>query len=98
MCIRDSFSTAGQSSYPITLTVSRYDKYWRMRAKDIGGNFSNWSNELHFRVTYNDGLNHSAGDAKKNCGFAAGPGGASLLVAFLGLALITTGGRRRLRM
>ena len=65
------FSTAGTSSYPITLTVSRYEKFWRIRAKDIGGNLSNWSNELSFRVTHNDGVDHSAGDAKKYCGFSA---------------------------
>ena len=92
------FSTAGTDNYPITLTVSRYEKHWRMRAQDVGGNFSNWSEPLTFRVTYNDGVNHSAGDSKKYCGFAAGPGGVSLLVALLGFALIATGGRRRLRM
>src|SRR5262245_33348018 len=48
------FSTAGTNNYPITLTVSRYDKFWRMRAKDVGGNLSNWSEPLDFRVTYND--------------------------------------------
>jgi len=88
------FSTAGQSSYPITLTVSRYDKYWRMRAKDIGGNFSNWSNELHFRVTYNDGLDHSAGDAKKNCGFSA-MGAPALGSMILGLAILAMAALRR---
>jgi hypothetical protein len=76
------FSTAGTSSYPVTLTVSRYDKFWRIRAKDIGGNLSNWSAPLNFRVTYNDGLNHSAGDAKKNCGMTA------MAVPALGSALL----------
>ena len=65
------FSTAGTSSYPVTLSVSRFDKFWRIRARDIGGNLSNWSPPLNFRVTYNDGINHSAGDAKKSCGFTA---------------------------
>jgi hypothetical protein len=68
-----------------------------MRARDVGGNFSNWTEPLTFRVTYNDGLNHSAGDAKKACGFgaAAAPaiGSALLGLAILGLAA----GRRFLR-
>ena len=91
------FSTAGQSDYPITLTVSRFEKHWRMRARDVGGNFSEWTNPLKFRVTYNDGQNHSAGDAKKACGFTAAAvpaiGSALLGLAILGLAA----GRRLLR-
>jgi len=75
--------------------VSRYDKYWRMRAKDIGGNFSNWSNELHFRVTYNDGEDHSAGDAKKTCGMTA-MGAPALGSALLGLAILGLAAGRRL--
>jgi hypothetical protein len=90
------FSTAGTSSYPVTLTVSRFDKFWRIRARDVGGNFSNWSAPLNFRVTYNDGLNHSAGDAKKACGMTvtAAPafGG-----ALLGLILLAGAGLRRVR-
>jgi hypothetical protein len=92
------FSTAGTDHYPITLSVSRYEKFWRMRAKDVGGNLSNWSPALTFRVTYNDGLNHSSGDAKKNCGFTVGMGGPSLVVALFGLTLIAGAARRRFRM
>jgi hypothetical protein len=92
------FSTAGISSYPVTLTVSRFDKFWRIRARDVGGNFSNWSPPLNFRVTYNDGLNHSAGDAKKACGMtaAAAPaiGGALLGLVILGMAAARRGFRR----
>jgi len=89
------FSTAGTSSYPVNLTVSRYDKFWRIRARDVGGNLSNWSLPLNFRVTYNDGLNHSAGDAKKSCGMTAGvlPGFGS---ALLGLAILGLAAGRRL--
>ena len=92
------FSTAGTDHYPITLSVSRYEKFWRMRAKDVGGNLSNWSPALTFRVTYNDGLNHSSGDAKKNCGFTVGMGGPWLVVALFGLTLIAGAARRRFRM
>ena len=90
------FSTAGTSSYPVTLTVSRYDKFWRIRARDIGGNLSQWSNELDFRVTYNDGLNHSAGDAKKACGMNV-HGAPAFGSAILGLAILALAARRSLR-
>ena len=86
------FSTAGTSSYPVTLTVSRFNKYWRIRAKDIGGNLSNWSAPLNFRVTYNDGFDHGAGDAKKYCGMTAtavpGLGSAILGLVVFGLAAL----------
>jgi MYXO-CTERM domain-containing protein len=86
------FSTAGQSSYPITLTVSRFDKYWRIRARDVGGNFSSWSSPLNFRVTYNDGDDHGAGDAKKACGMSVGSvpmlGTAALGLLALGAAFL----------
>ena len=86
------FSTAGTSSYPVTLTVSRFNKYWRIRAKDIGGNLSNWSAPLNFRVTYNDGFDHASGDAKKYCGMTAtavpGLGSAILGLVVFGLAAL----------
>ena len=89
------FSTAGQSSYPIQLSVSRYEKHWRIRARDVGGNFSQWSQPLIFRVTYNDGDNHSAGDAAKVCGSSA-TGSPALASALLGLAILAMAARRKL--
>ena len=89
------FSTAGTSAYPITLTVSRDDKHWRIRARDVGGNFSAWSPPLHFRVTHNDGVDHSAGDAKKACGMTAF-GGPAIGSALLGLAILGLAAGRRL--
>jgi hypothetical protein len=88
------FSTAGTSSYPVTLTVSRYDKYWRLRARDVGGNFSAWSTPLTFRITYDDHLDHAAGDAKKSCGMSA-TGTASLVMALLGFAILGLASGRR---
>jgi hypothetical protein len=88
------FSTAGQSSYPVALTVSRYNKFWRIRARDVGGNFSNWSAPLTFRVTFNDGIDHSAGDAKKACGFSAASSPV-LVVALLGALILSFGLLRR---
>ncbi len=90
------FSTAGTTSYPVALAVSRYEKFWRIRARDIGGNLSNWSAPLTFRVTYNDGLNHSAGDAKKACGFTAGTVPA-LGCSMLGAVLLLLSAGRSLR-
>ena len=91
------FSTAGTSEYPIALSVSRYEKYWRIRARDVGGNFSGWSAPRKFRVTYNDGVDHSAGDAEKNCGMTASavPAIGSALLGLLILA--SAAGRRLLR-
>ena len=76
------FSPAGTQAYPVNLSVSRNDKFWRIRAQDVGGNLSNWSGALHFRVTYNDGVDHGSGDSTKACGF-----GASTVPA-IGLSLI----------
>ncbi len=88
------FSPSGTSEFPVTLTVSRYDKFWRIRAKDVGGNLSNWSAPLNFRVTYNDGIDHASGDAKKSCGMAAAAIPA-LASALLGLAILGLATLRR---
>jgi hypothetical protein len=40
------FSPAGTSNYATVLTVDRDNKYWRVRARDIGGNLSAWSAPL----------------------------------------------------
>jgi hypothetical protein len=91
------FSTAGTSNYPITLSVSRFDKFWRIRAKDIGGNLSQWSPALNFRVVWDDGFDHGAGDAKKSCGMSV-PGAPALGSALLGLVILgLAAGRRALR-
>ncbi|HTF56731.1 MAG TPA: hypothetical protein VK661_05810, partial [Planctomycetota bacterium] len=82
------FSSAGTSSYPVQLTVSRYDKFWRLRARDVGGNLSNWSPSLTFRVVYDDHLDHGAGDAKKSCGFSVPAAPGSLTGLLYGLALM----------
>ena len=92
------FSPAGTSSYPVTLSVSRYDKSWRIRARDIGGNLSNWSPSLNFRVTYNDGENHGGGDTSKNCGFTASSVpviGSSLIGAAILMLAVARGFIRR---
>src|SRR5688572_24767040 len=88
-------SSAGNSAMTVTLTVDRDPKFWRLRAQDIGGNLSAWSNVQSFRVTYNDGVDHASGDAKKGCGFtAAAEAMGSLTAALLGLALLAYAGRR----
>ena len=82
------FSSAGTSSFPVELTVARTNKFWRLRARDVGGNYSAWSNPLSFRVVYDDKLDHGAGDTKKSCGFGAGAPAApgALLLCLLALA------------
>ncbi|HZN63225.1 MAG TPA: hypothetical protein VFC90_12540, partial [Planctomycetota bacterium] len=66
-------------------------------ARDVGGNFSNWSGQLHFRVTYNDGVDHGGGDSKKSCGFGAAASAPLLSAALMGLALLMAAGRRATR-
>jgi hypothetical protein len=90
------FSTAGNSSVGVPLAVDRNEKFWRLRAKDVGGNYSGWSNVRTFRVTYNDGANHSSGDAKRVCGFSAGAAVSSMTGALLGLAVLAMAAGRRL--
>ena len=75
--------------------MSRYNKYWRLRAKDIGGNLSNWSNVQFFRVTYDDGFDHASGDAKKSCGMSAF-GGPAIGSAVLGLMILGLAAGKRL--
>jgi len=89
------FSTAGNDSYPIFLTVDRDPKFWRLRARDVGGNFSAWSPALTFRVTYNDGANHSSGDAQKVCGAGAGVAASSMTGMIFGLALLAFAAGRK---
>ena len=88
------FSPSGTSEYGVTLSVSRYNKHWRLRARDVGGNFSAWSEPLIFRVTYDDTVDHGSGDAKKGCGLSAGafPSGLALLA---GLAFAAACFRRK---
>ena len=92
-------SPAGITSETVTLTVDRNSKFWRLRAHDIGGNTSAWSNVQSFRVTFNDGLDHASGDAKKNCGFSvagSSPGSAiALLIGVVILAFATSRRNRR---
>jgi hypothetical protein len=91
------FSTAGNDQYPVTLSVDRNPKFWRLRARDVGGNLSAWSPALTFRVTFNDGANHSSGDAKKACGLSAPAASAgSLTGALFGLAMLAMASGRRL--
>jgi len=90
------FSTAGNDQYPVFLSVDRNFKYWRLRARDVGGNFSEWSDPLTFRVTFNDGANHSKGDAKRVCGMGAEAAGPGATAALLGLAILALSSGRRI--
>jgi hypothetical protein len=88
------FAPFGSTEHATTLAVSRYDKFWRVRARDIGGNFSAWSAPKTFRVTHDDGVVHSAGDADKSCGLSAAAG-AGWTGGMLGLLLLAGATRRR---
>jgi hypothetical protein len=90
------FSPAGTDAAEVYLAVSRYDKFWRLRALDVGGNLSEWSPPLAFRVTWNDGINHGSGDAKQGCGLAAASAAPWLPGILAALALLA-GGMRKVR-
>ncbi|HEY3227511.1 MAG TPA: kelch repeat-containing protein [Planctomycetota bacterium] len=66
---------AGRTSWSVYLAVARESRYWRIRARDIGGNAGDWGERLEFRVTHDDGWNHAAGDGRNGCGYGAGGGG-----------------------
>ena len=80
---------SGIESLSIRLPVTRSPWHWRVRARDVAGNFSAWSRALEFRVVHDDGLNHAAGDGRKTCGYGAGsaPGQRGTGIAALALAL-----------
>jgi hypothetical protein len=87
-------SSAGNSALDTVLSVNRNSKYWRLRARDIGGNLSAWSDVRTFRVVFDDGVDHAGGDGKKACGFGAGTRqGLPLIALFAVLALAATGRR-----
>ena len=82
----------------LSVTVSRFAKFWRVRTTDIGGNVSQWSNVQQFRLVWDDGQNHSAGDAQKACGFGAGSTSApraGLLFGLVTLAMMAAVGLGR---
>lgn len=91
-------ANAGETSADVTLAESRYDKFWRLRARDIGGNIGPWSNVRTFRVTFNDGEDHAAGDADKGCGFGASAAFGSTAALLLGLAVLAAAAAAGRRM
>jgi MYXO-CTERM domain-containing protein len=77
--------------------VARTPKFWRLRAKDIGGNVSAWSNVNSFRVVFDDRIDHGGGDADKVCGFGVPAGGGAPLSAVVAAALLAGAAMRRRR-
>jgi hypothetical protein len=76
---------AGVGAATIRLSVSGDARTWRMRARDLAGNATPWSDPLPFRVVHDDRLDHAAGDGRKTCAFGAGAGarGAAILLALV---------------
>ncbi|MBI4566153.1 MAG: hypothetical protein HY716_15820 [Planctomycetes bacterium] len=87
--LETTVSNIAGPSVNLDLAVSRFEKYWHVRAVDIGGNVSEWSSIASFRLVYGDDLDHGGGDAEKVCGISVPPspghagalGLAALLVA-----------------
>lgn len=90
--IETTASHIAATSASLSVTVSRFTKYWRVRSTDIGGNVSSWSTVRQFRLTFDDQVDHASGDAKKNCGFSVASTGTSaiawLIVVLAGLLVL----------
>ncbi len=85
------FSAPGASETTAPLAPSDAPKFWRVRARDVGANFSDWSPPLSYRLVHDGGGSHGG-----RCGQSAGPASASGAAAPLfGLALLLFAGRRR---
>jgi hypothetical protein len=89
----------GTGTATVRLPVSSEGRSWRVRARDIAGNVSAWSESLRFRVVYDDRINHAAGDGRTPClfGSTASPSLGALLWAALavGAGSILNGRIRR---
>jgi len=85
---------AGRTSWSVYLAVASDPRYWRIRARDIGGHVGDWGERLQFRVVHDDGWNHAAGDGRNGCGYGTSAGGGEtsgallLLAALAGAALL----------
>ncbi|MBI4566367.1 MAG: hypothetical protein HY716_16910 [Planctomycetes bacterium] len=92
--IEAAASEVSALSVRLSLTPSRFEKYWRARATDIGGNVSEWSDSAGFRLAWGDDADHGGGDS---CAFGAmssrGAQGAGALAAVL--ALMALGLKRK---
>lgn len=75
------------------LTTSNQNYYWRARSTDSVGNIGAWSAGQAFRVVFDDSINHSSGDSKRTCGFAA-TGASGLAAGMLGLLALAGFGRK----
>ncbi len=85
------FSAPGASETTGQLAPSDAPKFWRVRARDVGANFSDWSPSLSYRLVHEGGGSH-----RGQCGQSAGPARGSGVAALLfGVALIASAGRRR---
>ncbi len=86
------------TTYDMYMAIQPGDYYWRVRALDIGGNPSNWSNLVVFKVLEDNHIDNGKGDGlfgdRLTCA-ASTPGRGGLLGALVlaGLALATL--RRR---
>lgn len=96
---REAFVTipAGTGKAAIRLPVWGGIRTWRVRARDIGGNVSAWSEPLLFRVVHDDRINHAAGDGADSCAFGASPSASWVVLLLAGLLAVGSHlhGRRR---
>jgi hypothetical protein len=86
------FSAPGAGETSIGLAPSDAPKHWRLRARDIGGNFSAWSAPQSFRLVHDGGGSHGG-----RCGQSAGRETASApSLALLAVALLVASRLRRI--
>ena len=95
--ILEASATVSGAGATAWLPVGPIERAWRVRARDLAGNVSPWSEWRRFRVGYDDGVDHAAGDATTTCGFGVGvPGSAGpAVIAAIFLAVAVKLRRRR---
>jgi hypothetical protein len=85
--ILEASHTASGAGATAWLPVGPGERAWRVRARDLAGNTSPWSEWRRFHVGYDDGLDHAAGDAMETCGFGAGSPGMAAPAAIVPILL-----------
>jgi hypothetical protein len=88
--VREAVLTVPAGSGTATIRLPVWDgvRAWRVRARDIGGNVSAWSEPLEFRVVHDDRINHAAGDGVDSCAFGAPTAAPRLVLLLVGLLVV----------
>jgi hypothetical protein len=84
--------TDTQAVMVLTISSLPVTKYWHVRARDLQGQESDWSEHSTIRLVLDDGINHGGGD----CNISVGASPGVLMPAVFGAILLAFGlGLRR---